>query len=95
MKLLRNVSVKISCKSLKIALVPPRRRGQPCSFNMYSTADYVGMLKIYGECGRNAGEAARVYAQRFPNRNYPDYKTILSVIARNEYIFRKLLYIEP
>jgi hypothetical protein len=93
MKLLRNVSVKISCKSLKIALVPPS--WSTVLFQHVFCSDYVGMLKIYGECGRNAGEAARVYAQRFPNRNYPDYKTILSVIARNEYIFRKLLYIEP
>jgi hypothetical protein len=40
------------------------------------------MLIIYGECGRNAREATRVYAQRFPNGNHPDHKTILSVIAR-------------
>jgi hypothetical protein len=27
-----------------------RRHGQPCSFIMYSAADYVEMLIIYGEC---------------------------------------------
>jgi hypothetical protein len=49
---------------------------------MYSAKNYVEMLIIYGECGRNAREPARVYAQRFPNRNHPGHKTILSVIAR-------------
>jgi hypothetical protein len=49
---------------------------------MYSAADYVEILIIYGECGGNARETPRVYAQRFPNRNHPDHKTILSVIAR-------------
>jgi hypothetical protein len=34
---------------------------------MYSAADYVEML-IYGERGRNARAAARMYAQRFPIR---------------------------
>jgi predicted DNA-binding protein YlxM (UPF0122 family) len=49
---------------------------------MYSAADYVEMLLIYGECGRNARAAARMYAQRFPNRNHPNHKVILSAIAR-------------
>jgi hypothetical protein len=49
---------------------------------MYSAGNYVEMLIIYGKCGRNARETARVYAQGFPNRNHPDYKTIVSVIAR-------------
>jgi hypothetical protein len=49
---------------------------------VYSAVDYVEMLIIYGECGRNAREGTMVYAQRFPNRNYPDNKMILSIIAR-------------
>jgi hypothetical protein len=49
---------------------------------MYSAAYYVEMLLIYGECGRNAGPAARVYAQRFANRNHPNRKVILSAIPR-------------
>jgi hypothetical protein len=49
---------------------------------MYSAADYVEMLLIYGGCGRNARAAARMYAQRFPNRNHANHKVILSVIAR-------------
>jgi hypothetical protein len=49
---------------------------------MYSAADYVEILIIYGKCEGNAKETARGYAQRFPNRNHPDHKTILSVIAR-------------
>jgi hypothetical protein len=59
-----------------------RRCAQPCSFMMYSATDYVEMLIIYEKCGRSAREAARVYAPRFPNRNNPDHKTILIVIAR-------------
>jgi hypothetical protein len=59
-------------------VVPPS-----CSTVLFHhVADYVEMLIIYGECGRNAREATRVYAQRFPNRNDPGHKTILSVIAR-------------
>jgi hypothetical protein len=60
MKLLRNVIVKISFKSLHIALVPPRRRDQPCSFIMYSAADYEEMLITYGECG-NADNLRRMW----------------------------------
>jgi hypothetical protein len=49
MKLLRHVSVNISFKSL---------RGQLCSFIMYSAADYVEMLIIYGECGNEVNPHA-------------------------------------
>jgi hypothetical protein len=49
---------------------------------MYSAADYVEILLIHGECGRNARAAARMYAQRFPNRNHPNHKVILSTVAR-------------
>jgi hypothetical protein len=49
---------------------------------MYPAAGYVGILLIYGECGRNARAAARMYAQRFPNRNHPNHKVILSATAR-------------
>jgi hypothetical protein len=49
---------------------------------MYSVEDYVEMLLIYGECGRNARAAVRMYAQHFPNRNHPNHKVILSAIAR-------------
>jgi hypothetical protein len=46
---------------------------------MYSAKNYVEMLIVYRECGRNAREPAKIYAQRFPNRNHPVHKTILSV----------------
>jgi hypothetical protein len=50
---------------------------------MYSAADYVEMLIIiFGECCRNAKEAARVSSDRFPDRPSPDHKTILRVLAR-------------
>jgi hypothetical protein len=45
-------------------------------------ADYVEMLIIFGECGRNAREAARIFSDRFPDRPSPDHKTILRVLAR-------------
>jgi AraC-like DNA-binding protein len=49
---------------------------------MYSAADYVEMLIIFGECGRNAREAARIFSDGFPDRPSPDHKTILRVLAR-------------
>jgi hypothetical protein len=52
------------------------------SAEMYSAADYVEMLIIFGECGRNAREAARIFSDRFPDRPSPDHKTILRVLAR-------------
>jgi hypothetical protein len=36
---------------------------------MYSAADYLEMIIIFGECERNAREAARVFEERFPSRN--------------------------
>jgi AraC-like DNA-binding protein len=49
---------------------------------MYSAADYVEMLIIFGEYGRNAREAARIFSDRFSDRPSPDHKTILRVLAR-------------
>jgi hypothetical protein len=41
---------------------------------MYTAAEYVEMLIIYGECRRNAREDAREYAIRFPRRlPHPNY----------------------
>jgi hypothetical protein len=36
---------------------------------MYSAADYLEMIIIFGECERNVREAARVFEERFPGRN--------------------------
>jgi AraC-like DNA-binding protein len=47
------------------------------SAEMYSAADYVEMLIIFGEYAR---EAARIFSDRFSDR--PDHKTILRVLAR-------------
>jgi hypothetical protein len=53
------------------------------SAEMYSAADYVEMLIIiFEECGRNAREAARIFSDSFPDRPFPDHKTILRVLAR-------------
>jgi hypothetical protein len=40
------------------------------------------MLIIFGECGWNAREAARVFSDRFPDRPSPDHKKFLRVLAR-------------
>jgi hypothetical protein len=49
---------------------------------LQNSADYVEMLIIFGECGRNARVAARIFSDRFPERPSPDHKTILRVLAR-------------
>lgn len=38
---------------------------------MYSRNEKVDMLLIYGECRKNSRNAARLYAERFPDRNHP------------------------
>jgi hypothetical protein len=48
---------------------------------LQNSADYVEMLIIFGECGRKAREAARIFSDRFPDRPSPDHKTILRVLA--------------
>jgi hypothetical protein len=53
---------------------------------MYSATDYLEMIIIFGECGRNAREAARVFSECFPNRNHPDHKVILRAMARTQEI---------
>ncbi|CAB0032913.1 unnamed protein product [Trichogramma brassicae] len=54
----------------------------------YTNREYAEMLVIYGECNRNAAEAARVYAERFPqnedfpNRRLPNPRIILGAVQR-------------
>ena len=49
----------------------------------YSAAEYTEMVIIYGEAGRNANLAARMYAERFPNRErQPDRHVILRCVQR-------------
>jgi transposase len=40
------------------------------------------MVLLYGECGRKARSAARLYRERFPAGPHPSYQTILSVVKR-------------
>ncbi|GBM06279.1 hypothetical protein AVEN_208969-1 [Araneus ventricosus] len=40
------------------------------------------MLLIYGECGRKAKSAARLYRERFPEGQHPTRQTILKVVKR-------------
>jgi hypothetical protein len=70
---------KCHCQ-IKFDRVKPKRFNVPIS--MYSPADYLEMIIIVGECGRNVTEAARVFSERFPDRNHPDHKVILRAIAR-------------
>jgi hypothetical protein len=61
-----NLDSKNANEEQQIALY--RRRGQPCSFIMYSAADYVEMLIIYGECENEVNPYAlfsRAFQQRF------------------------------
>jgi hypothetical protein len=37
---------------------------------MYSAADYLEMIIIFGECERNAREAARVFEERFQGNTF-------------------------
>jgi hypothetical protein len=49
------------------------------------------MVIIFGECGRNAGEAARVFSERFSNRNHPDHMVILRAMAMTQQTGQVLL----
>ncbi|GBM49839.1 hypothetical protein AVEN_191242-1 [Araneus ventricosus] len=40
------------------------------------------MLLIYGECGRKAKSAERLYRERFPEGSHPTLQTILKVVKR-------------
>lgn len=46
---------------------------------IYSNSDYVDMLLIYGETGRNYRNAAALYKQRFPHRKSPAPKTFQNI----------------
>lgn len=48
----------------------------------YPPTEIIDMIIVYGFCGNNAREAARQYAERYPNRRHPDHKTILRLIER-------------
>ncbi|GBL55420.1 hypothetical protein AVEN_12542-1 [Araneus ventricosus] len=44
--------------------------------------EYCDMLLIYGECGRKAKAAARLYRERFPEGPQSTRQTILKVVRR-------------
>ncbi|GBM46515.1 hypothetical protein AVEN_215025-1 [Araneus ventricosus] len=44
--------------------------------------DYCEMVLIYGECGRKAKSAAKLYRERFPEGPNPTRQTILKVVKR-------------
>ncbi|GBM29874.1 hypothetical protein AVEN_110379-1 [Araneus ventricosus] len=44
--------------------------------------EYCETLLIYGECGRKAKSAARLYRERFPEGPIPTWQTILKAVKR-------------
>lgn len=42
--------------------------------HVFTNAEMTDMILIYGQCDENSREAARVYAQRFPNRVQPRHQ---------------------
>jgi hypothetical protein len=65
---------------IKFDIVKSKRFNVPII--IYSAADYLEMIIIFEECGRNATEAARVFPERSPDRNHPGHTVIVRVIAR-------------
>ncbi|GBM26571.1 hypothetical protein AVEN_1175-1 [Araneus ventricosus] len=49
---------------------------------LFSKNEYCEMILLYGECGRKARLAARLYQQRFPAGPHPSHITILEVVKR-------------
>lgn len=49
----------------------------------YTPGEYVDMIIAYGIAEENASAAARIYVERFPDRDrHPDSKTILRCVQR-------------
>lgn len=49
----------------------------------YTSSNYVDMIKCYALGGNNAREAARMYAELYPNRNsHPNHNTISRLMIR-------------
>ena len=49
----------------------------------YTAEEYTDMIILYGVAGENAHAAARLYAERFPDRErHPDHNIILRCIQR-------------
>lgn len=49
---------------------------------MLSNNEKVDMVLIYGECNKLCREAARVYANRYPERYYPPHNFFLILINK-------------
>jgi hypothetical protein len=49
---------------------------------MFAPNEHLEMVIMYGECNRNANEATKQYAIRFPQRNHPSSNAFLRLIAR-------------
>ncbi|GBM12673.1 hypothetical protein AVEN_46158-1 [Araneus ventricosus] len=58
-----------------------------CALNLrvmakFGNNEYCEMILIYGECGRKAKSAARLYHERFPEGPHPTRQTFLKVVKR-------------
>ena len=45
-------------------------------------SDAVDMLLVLGECHQNASQAARIYAERYPERHHPDRRSFSTLCTR-------------
>lgn len=48
----------------------------------FSTNEYCEMVLIYGECGRQARAAQRLYQERFPGKPHPSWQVIVKTVKR-------------
>jgi len=48
----------------------------------YQPNEIVDMIMVLGECQNNYRAAARLYAERFPDRRHPDHRTISHLTQR-------------
>jgi len=46
---------------------------------MPSNSEKVDMLLVYGECQRNSRNAARLYAERYPERYHPPHNCFVRI----------------
>ncbi|KYM96684.1 hypothetical protein ALC62_12648 [Cyphomyrmex costatus] len=48
----------------------------------YQPEDIIAMIMVLGESHNNYRAAARLYAERFPDRRHPDHRTISTLTER-------------
>jgi hypothetical protein len=61
----------------------------------YNNDEKTDMILIYGECGKNATDAADLYAERFPDRIYPVVRQQTATGPQNEALVLEALEENP